>query len=118
MKYLFVGLGAALGGMLRFYIFDKVSSVYSNYKFPISTFVVNILGSILIGIFIGLSKKYSQELKLFLTVGFCGGFTTFSAFSVEVLNLVKQGDYFLAFAYSLVSLVLCVFGAYLGMKIF
>ncbi|MBT8394101.1 MAG: fluoride efflux transporter CrcB [Flavobacteriaceae bacterium] len=95
MKQVFlVFIGGGLGSMLRFWI----SKIFNNPEntIPFGTLGVNILGSFLIGLFIGLAVKYSSIINtntlLFLSTGFCGGFTTFSAFAQENYALLKAGD--------------------------
>lgn len=78
-------------------------------SFPLPTFTVNLLGSILLGAFIGILSKDGMgpsNLLLFLGVGFCGGFTTFSTFSVEIFQLLRSGEIVWAILYGLLSLVL------------
>ncbi|HLN52628.1 MAG TPA: fluoride efflux transporter CrcB [Lentimicrobium sp.] len=105
---LFIGAGSFLGGVSRFlttrYIQNAVLS-----GFPYGTLVVNILGCFIIGFLFGLADKGSlnnTEWKLFLTVGFCGGFTTFSAFSLENMMLLRDGAWFHFMVYTLLSIVL------------
>ncbi|WP_367898422.1 fluoride efflux transporter CrcB [Leptospira sp. WS58.C1] len=113
MNFLLVGLGGFFGSVCRYMIsqtFPKDSGL-----FPISTFVVNILGSLLIGVFYGLAQgKISEEVRLFATVGFCGGFTTFSAFALENLKLLQSGSYFSFFAYIVLSTTICITAVFLG----
>jgi CrcB protein len=84
--------------------------------FPWSTFAVNILGSFLIGVFYALSARFhlSNETRLFLTVGLCGGFTTFSTFSNESLFLFKEGLYPALVSYILSSILLGVLAVWVG----
>lgn len=93
-QVLLVFLGGGAGSALRFLISKNLNSLSS---IPLGTFFVNILGSFLIGIILGLGLKQemlSPNATLLLATGFCGGFTTFSAFSYENLELLKAGDYF------------------------
>ncbi|PJZ77531.1 fluoride efflux transporter CrcB [Leptospira neocaledonica] len=113
MNFLIVGLGGFLGSVCRYMISQTIAKESS--PFPISTFTVNILGSLLIGIFYGLSQgKISEEIRLFATVGFCGGFTTFSAFALENLKFLQSGSYFSFFAYILLSTTICIAAVLLG----
>ncbi|TGK35692.1 fluoride efflux transporter CrcB [Leptospira andrefontaineae] len=113
MNLLIVGLGGFLGSVCRYMISQTIPKDFG--IFPLSTFVVNIAGSLLIGIFFGLSQgKISEEIRLFATVGFCGGFTTFSAFALENLKLLQSGSYFSFFAYILLSTTVCIAAVLIG----
>lgn len=91
---LFIGSGSFLGGIARYLLSRGIqNSVITS--FPLGTFWVNIIGCFLIGLIYGLSDRgtpISNELRLFLAVGFCGGFTTFSTFSNENLALLRDGS--------------------------
>ena len=110
-----VATGGALGALLRYLLTNVskllfVSSIYG-------TISVNILGSFLIGYFI--TSNYGNNLpenfiKFFLIIGFLGSFTTFSAFSYEVLDLINSKKYFSSFTYIFFSIFICIFSAYLG----
>jgi len=92
---LLVGLGGGLGSIARFLCQKYIYSWYP-HPFPFGTFLVNIFGCFLIGVFYALSEKgnlLTPEWRLFLTTGICGGFTTFSAFAYENVSLLKSGDF-------------------------
>jgi fluoride exporter len=115
-NFLLVGLGAGIGGMLRYFF----SSIVKHNTFPYNTLLINIVGSLLIGIVFGLSEKsngISEQVKLFIATGICGGFTTFSAFSVENMQMIKEGDYVTAGVYIFASVALCVLAVFAGFKI-
>lgn len=115
-NFLLVGLGGGMGAMLRFFF----TSISKQSVFPFSTLFINIAGSLFIGIVFGLSNKnvaISNELKLFLATGICGGFTTFSAFSVENMQLLKDGNYATACLYIFTSVALCIMAVFAGFKI-
>jgi CrcB protein len=111
-----VGLGGAIGSILR-YLSGWFASKYFQGSFPISTLVINILGSLLIGVFIGVLAKFYPEnhpLKFLLIIGFCGGFTTFSSFAVENYNLLQNGNQFSAYIYIIVSVILTITAVGIG----
>jgi len=113
---LFVFLGGGLGSVLR-YLISKGLNI-DNSIIPYGTFAVNVIGSLLIGLILGLSAKgslLSQNQTLLLATGFCGGFTTFSAFAYENQQFLKSGD-FLSFAlYTIGSFILGFLAVFLGM---
>ncbi len=111
-KFLWVGLGGALGAILRY----GISLIPLKSHFPILTLITNILGAFMIGIVVGIFSKdrISPSMNLFLKTGVCGGFTTFSTFSLETLTLLEDGFYLLAILYALISVIGCIIGVYLG----
>lgn len=99
INYFAVIIGAALGGILRHYISGSVARLTTG-EIPLGTLAVNIAGSFIAGLIIFYFDDrglLSKELKLFLVVGFCGGFTTFSTFSLETVRLLQDSEYFYAF---------------------
>ncbi len=117
MKHvLLVFLGGGIGSALRFLI-SKALNPYTS-SFFLGTFGVNILGCLLIGFILGLSAKNStlnNASVLFLTVGFCGGFTTFSSFALENYGMLKEGQLFTFLWYVLGSVVLGILGVAAGL---
>lgn len=116
INYLVISLGAALGGVFRYGLASFIQKRVESF-FPYGTLVVNILGSFVLGfIMYYLDEKdfLSPEMRLFLTVGLCGGFTTFSTFSYETLNLIRNSQFLLATTNVLVSIFLCLIAIYLS----
>lgn len=114
MSFLFVGLGGALGAICRY----SLSLITIKADFPLMTFITNLLGAFFIGLIAGFASKnksVSPSLILFLKTGFCGGFTTFSTFSLEAWNLIQNQKYATAGLYAGLSLILCVAGVAAGM---
>ncbi len=114
-NFILVGLGGSIGSMLRYavYILLNTKHIFG------ATLLINIIGSLLIGIITGLSMRnelFDANYKLFLAVGICGGFTTFSAFSVENLQLLQHGKYLTMLLYSTSSIILGIFATWLGYK--
>jgi len=110
---LLVGLGGGIGSMLRY----AGSLLISTRIFPYATLTVNIIGSFIIGIVFALSIKeeiITGNWKLFLATGICGGFTTFSAFSLENMGLLQSGKYGMAFTYIALSILLGIGAAFAG----
>lgn len=108
---LFVFLGGGLGSTLRYLIskYLNIASYSNSISIPLGTLTVNIVGSLLLGLILGLALKYdsfSSNALLFLATGFCGGFTTFSAFAFENQELLKSGDYLHFAVYTLGTLIL------------
>ncbi|HTQ63391.1 MAG TPA: fluoride efflux transporter CrcB [Puia sp.] len=113
---LVVGFAGGLGSIARF-ICQKYIYAWNPHPFPIGTFTVNIFGCFLIGLFYGLAEKgniLTPEWRLMLTTGFCGGFTTFSSFAYENINLLKSGDFLYFGLYTVGSVVLGIAAAYCG----
>ncbi|MBW8332824.1 MAG: fluoride efflux transporter CrcB [Prolixibacteraceae bacterium] len=111
-----VGLGGFIGTVARFLI-SRYFQVNITSVFPWSTFVVNIVGCLLIGIIYGISEKgdfLSPEIRLFLTVGICGGFTTFSTFSNDAFLLIRQDEWFRFAIYTSLSFFLGLMAVYAG----
>jgi len=111
-----IALGGALGSLSRYGVQTFVYRVYP-FVFPFGTFLVNVAGCLLIGMIYGLSEKgnlLSPEWRLFLTTGFCGGFTTFSTFAYENANLVQGSEYLYTALYILGSVVLGIGAVFLG----
>lgn len=113
---LLIGIGGGIGSVARFLCYRYIQSIHTT-AFPWGTFLVNITGCLLIGVFYAVSERgnvLTPEWRLFLTTGFCGGFTTFSAFAYENISLLKAGDFMHFSLYTVGSVVLGLAATYLG----
>ncbi|SLN40499.1 fluoride efflux transporter CrcB [Oceanibacterium hippocampi] len=111
---LFVALGGALGASARYLLAGQILRL-AGPAFPLGTLVVNIAGSFVMGVLVeamALRWSPSPELRLFLTVGLLGAFTTFSTFSLDVAVMIERGDHLPAAGYILLSLIGCVGGLF------
>lgn len=116
---LLVGTGGFLGSISRYMVSRIMQNSFPS-AFPYGTFVVNITGCFLIGLIYGLSERSSlltSGWKLFLAVGFCGGFTTFSTFANENLALLRDGEFFNFILYAGLSVLLGLAATFLGVSI-
>lgn len=113
-QLIMVGIGGGVGSIFRFLV-SVVTSKYFQGAFPLATFIVNLAGCFLIGLLVGALGQQSNQLKLLLITGFCGGFTTFSAFANENLHLLNNNQPILASLYTLASVLLGVLFVWLGM---
>lgn len=111
--FIYVGLGGALGAMLRY----GISLLPYKGTFPLLTLVTNVLGALIIGYIAGMAarKDMSANFILFLKTGVCGGFTTFSTFSLEAYTLFGKGHYVTAVLYMVLSVGFCLAGVMAGM---
>ena len=114
---IFVFIGGGLGSSLRFIISKYLNT---GHLLPYGTLLVNILGSLILGIILGFAIKYNNlnsPATLLLGAGFCGGFTTFSTFSFENYSLLKSGDYLSFSIYFFGSLILGILAIFIGILI-
>jgi CrcB protein len=116
--WLAVAAGGALGSLARFWI-AAVITMLTGPRFPWGTLLINVFGSFIIGLVAGLTAMPSRvgmhpDLRVFLMVGICGGFTTFSAFSLQSLELLQAGEMVPAVGYMVGSVVLCLVGVWTG----
>lgn len=112
-----VGIGGAAGSILR-YLSSQLVQKYYNGHFPFATFTINVLGCLLIGVLIGYFSKtqiLQNDWKLLLITGFCGGYTTFSAFASENLNLINNNQIGLAVFYIALSVFLGIGAVWIGL---
>jgi len=114
---LFVAFGGAFGSVFRYLVSQWIPRASAG-DFPWATFGINLLGSFLIGLVIGKLGPEDTTLRLLLITGFCGGFTTFSAFAYETLQLLQGGHYFLAFSYVAGSVFFGITLVGVGVRIF
>lgn len=118
MAYLWIAIGSALGGVARHWC--TVTSVrLLGATFPWGTLFINVLGSFVIGLFFTLTGvggriEVSNDVKLFVMVGICGGYTTFSAFSLQTLALFQEGEWGRGSAYIAASVALCLIAVWGG----
>ncbi len=115
-QMLAIAAGGALGALMRFWVSTGVYNLIGR-DFPWGTLVVNVLGSLLMGmLYVWLMERVSQsvEWRAFLLIGLLGAFTTFSTFSIETLNLLETGQHIRAVLNTLLSVVLCVAAAWVG----
>jgi CrcB protein len=118
MSILLVALGGATGSVLRFLLGTAVQRAGST-AFPIGTLAVNLIGCFAIGVLLRLTERHDAggAIRSLLVVGFCGGFTTFSAFSAETLALLSAGDVGKGVAYILASVVGCLLATVAGWQL-
>jgi fluoride exporter len=118
MTYLWIAVGGALGSVARFWLSGVVANRIGE-TFPWGTIIVNVTGSFVIGAFAAAAGPEgrwpaSAAFRQFFMIGICGGYTTFSSFSLQTLNLMRDGEYLYAGANVLVSVALCLIGVWLG----
>lgn len=117
--YLCIGSGGALGTMLRFWLAGLVAYRFGE-RFPVGTLLINATGSFVIGLFAALTGTNGRLLagplqRQFFMIGICGGYTTFSSFSLQTLNLAREGQWGYAMLNIGLSLLLCLGGVWLGL---
>jgi CrcB protein len=115
-----VRLGGLLGTVVRYKLGGWVLHHTAGYRFPVSTFVVNMLGCGLVGLLVGIAEhrhELSPTVRLFLITGFCGGFTTFSAFGFETVYLLRRNEIGWAAANAVLSVLVGVTAVWWGWKV-
>jgi fluoride exporter len=118
-NFILVGLGGGIGSIAR-YVSQKWFNENYPQPFPWGTFTVNLLGCFLIGIIYAASEKtslLSPHVRLLLITGFCGGFTTFSTFAFENMNLLRSGDNLYFIIYTVASVILGVGAVFVGIAV-
>lgn len=120
MPYLWIALGSATGGVLRFWMSGAIATRMGQ-TFPWGTIMVNIVGSFIIGLLAALvssdsrlDPKHHSFISEFLMIGVCGGYTTFSSFSMQTLTLVREGQWLYAGGNVVISVIACLVAVWLG----
>ncbi len=118
LAYLWVALGGALGSVARFWASGVVADRFGEI-FPWGTLIINVTGSFIIGLFAALTDPdgrwlVAPSVRQFVMIGVCGGYTTFSSFSLQTLNLARDGEWLHAGLNILGSVALCLMGVWLG----
>lgn len=117
---LLVGLGGFLGAVARYRLGGVLLHLTVQERFPFSTFAVNVLGCLVVGVLAGLAERheaFGADARLFLFTGLLGGFTTFSAFGLEAVHLLRRGEFATAALYAGGSVVLGIAAVWLGLKL-
>jgi CrcB protein len=116
--YILVGIGGALGAMARYGTGVAVGRVWTS-GFPLATLLINIVGSLVMGLFVGwlarTTPAWQADARLFVAVGILGGFTTFSAFSLDAITLIERGEVMSALLYVVLSVVVAIAALYTGL---
>ena len=116
--YIWIAVGSALGGMARFWCTGVATRLFGE-TFPWGTLLINIVGSFVIGFFVALTGPDGRyvvdpNIRAFVAVGLCGGFTTFSAFSLQTMVLLQEGEWLHAGAYIAASVTVCLLAVWIG----
>jgi len=120
LAVLLVGLGGAIGSLARYGVSVAVGRLWGS-PFPLGTLLINIVGSLAMGVLVGMLARLlppnQNEIRLFAAVGVLGGFTTFSAFSLDAVTLVERGEWNQALLYAVLSVVVSIAALYVGLLI-
>jgi CrcB protein len=121
LSYLLIAIGGALGSVARFWFSGLVARQFGE-TFPWGTLLVNVSGSFAIGLFFTLTEPEGAllvrpSLRQFFMIGICGGYTTFSSFSLQTLNLARAGEWLQAGANTLLSVALCLVAVWVGHRL-
>jgi len=121
LEYLWVGIGGAVGSMLRYWLGGLIGQTRLGEIFPLGTMVINVTGSFVIGALGAVTQpegRFNPHWRALATqlliVGLCGGYTTFSSFSLQTLNLAREGQWLYAGLNIVLSVVLCLIAVWLG----
>jgi CrcB protein len=118
-NFLLVGLGGFAGAIARYALGGWILHLTLDAKFPWSTFAVNVLGCLVMGLLSGLVERLdwlTPQMRLLLLTGLLGGFTTFSAFGLETVALLRRGEMLVAAAYAISSVLVCIAAVWAGMR--
>ena len=118
LTWLAVASGGAIGSLARFWLTGAMAAL-TGPRFPWGTLLINVLGSLVIGLIAGIALPLGRvslhhDLRVFLMTGVCGGFTTFSAFSLQTLEMAQSGDFLPAFGYAIASVAVCLLAVWGG----
>lgn len=115
VRLLVIGLGGAIGSVLR-YVVSGLDYRFSNGVFPVSTFIINVTGSLLIGFLWGFFDRFafSPGIRMFIFIGILGGYTTFSTYSLETFNLLRDGEHKIALMNILLSNLMAIAFVFFG----
>lgn len=114
-----IGTGGLIGSIARYLTASYFTKVFPS-AFPYGTFIVNVVGCLIIGIVFGLSERFTwltPEWRFFLATGICGGFTTFSSFAYENIKLIQEGNFLVFAAYSIASFSLGLLAVFIGLTL-
>ena len=117
---LLVGFGGFLGSVARYSLAGGIAHLAAQGRFPLGILIINVLGCLAVGVLAGATERYDvfgPEARLFLFTGLLGGFTTFSAFGLEAMQLIRRGDLGTAVLYAGASVVFGIAAVWLGLKL-
>lgn len=117
LEYVYIAIGSAFGGMLRYFCSTIIPNSLMQMHFPLGILIINITGSFIIGLSSSIpitDAIIETRIKHLIIIGFCGGYTTFSSFSLDNLHLIQNNEFFTATLNILLSVLLCIAATWLG----